>query len=296
MAHLFTRRAYFAAQSRFTNSPASLTRYLRLTASGGGAHSGHAISRDDWLSDVLASAATPDILIFVHGYNTSQTTLLLRHAVLQQKLAENGFKGAMVSFDWPSDGSNLSYLADRKEAKGVADALLTDGILMFLTQAPGHRVHILAHSMGTYLTLRALSAGGRWSVDQIIFTAADVDAEWMRSGAWGALVMQHRCKQFTNFHNTRDEVLILSRNIFNRGAARAGLDGLPDRIPGNHRDVYCTEQYKTRVAMLTMIRSHNWYFEDAGFYRDLALTLAGTAADQMPTRVATNTGGQALYA
>lgn len=108
--------------------------------------------------------------------------------------------------------------------------------------------------------------------------------------------MQNRCKQFTNFHNTRDEVLILSRNMFNRGAARAGLDGLPDQIPPNHRDVYCTEQYKTRVTMPTMIRSHNWYFEDAGFYCDLALTLAGTAADKMPTRVATNTGGQALYA
>ncbi|MBC9248101.1 alpha/beta fold hydrolase [Paracoccus sp. 11-3] len=296
MFYLFTRRAYFAAKSNFTNRPAGLTRYLRLSASGDGIHSGHAINRDNWLSEALASARTPDILIFVHGYNTSQSSLLLRHAMLQQKLAQNGFKGTIVSFDWPSDGSNLSYLADRNEAKAVANALLTDGILMFLAQAPKHRVHILAHSMGTYLTLRALSAGGRWAVEQVIFTAADVDSDWMKSGAWGSLVMQHRCKQFTNFHNTRDEVLILSKNMFNRGAARAGLDGLPGQIPKSYRDVYCTEQYKTRVAAPTMIRSHNWYFEDVGFYRDLALTLAGTAADQMPTRVATNTGGQALYA
>lgn len=297
MAYLFTRRAYFAAESWFTNNAANKTRYLRLTPSGGSAHSGHAIAQADWLAEVRASAQTPDILIYVHGYNTSQSTLLARHAMIQQKLDQHGYKGAMVSFDWPSDGDSLSYLPDRREAKAVANAFLTDGVLMFLTQMPGHRVHILAHSMGAYLTLRAFSAfGGQWRVDQVIFTGADVDAAWMQAGAWGGLVMQHRCVQLTNYHNTRDEVLIMSKNLFNRGDARAGLDGLPGQIPGNHRDVYCTEQYKTRVTMPTLLRSHNWYFEDAGFLRDVGLTLAGTAADQMPTRVATNTGGQALFA
>lgn len=297
MAFIFSRRAYLPAESRFTNSASGTTRYLRLVASDAGPHGGPAMSPTDWLAMVQDTAQTPDILIFVHGYNTSQAALWRRHMVLKRKLVENGYKGALVSYDWPSDGDRLRYISERREAKAVSTAFLADGILMLLTRAAGYRVHILAHSMGAYLTLRALAAfGGVGRVDQVIFTAADINSAWMGSGVWGGMVMQRRCLRFTNYHNPDDKVLILSKNWFHSGAERAGLEGLPDRTPPNCRDVYCARQYQIGTAARTLARSHNWYFEDSGFYRDLSMTLAGVKAAQMPTRVATNKGGQALYA
>ena len=128
----------------------------------------HAIRRKLWVEDVMTSAHTHqdpstgedcgDILVFVHGYNTSPADVIDRHRTLRRDLANKGFEGAVVSFDWPSDDRAINYLEDRSDAKKTALTLVDDCItLLAATQFRGCKInlHVVAHSMGAYLVREA---------------------------------------------------------------------------------------------------------------------------------------------
>lgn len=304
---IFTRRAYDAPRHRFTNNPSSLTRYLSVSASqaAAGQWSGHIIDRAAWLDKVrVAMGGSNEILIYIHGFNTSQVSMLQRLETVESGLRAKGFAGAIVAYDWPSDGSILRYVSDRNDAKTVAPYLVTDGIEPLLTLSPKPKLHILAHSMGTYLTLRAFAAFGDssgpgatpWKIDQVLFSAADSDSAWYERGAWGALVLKHRANRLTNYYSPLDDVLAMSRNVYNGNRARAGRAGLPPPVYPQHIDVYGAEQYRRHVppADRDVMVSHNWWYENDGWLRDAALTLAGHDAATMPTRQPTNIADQAL--
>ncbi|MCV6586498.1 MAG: alpha/beta fold hydrolase [Marinibacterium sp.] len=304
MPLFLSRRAYDASTKRFTKNPASTTRYVAISdpPAGGGARSHQLIGQDDWLRQVQADGGDRDVLIFVHGYNTSQGDMLDRLALIRDGLRSNGYDGALVGFDWPSDGDLRSYGADRTDARRVAPHLVGDGILPLLELDPRPRVHVLAHSMGGFVVMRALcdfaddQSSENWSVDQVMFASADVDARALGQGALGGVVMRHRSARFTNYFSSRDQVLEFSHRVIHPKADRAGRVGLPDRDLPEQVDVYCNEQYDRDVPIgdRTPDGSHIWWFENDGFYADLALTLDGRDAGAMPTRRRTDTGRQAL--
>ena len=291
MTLFFSRRAFNTRTDRFTLNPAALTRYVEIADPGVVVRYQHIISKSDWKAKVLAKAQTPELLVFVHGFNTDQTEMLRRQRKIEEGLRDNGYRGAVIGYDWPSDGSKHAYDKDREDAKTVAPYLVTEGISMFLNETPRMKIHVLAHSMGVYLATRGFSGVGdapgarRWGIDQMLAVAADVDDEWMRSGAWGSLVMDLRANRLTNYYSPADKVLKLSKFI-NGMRPRLGRAGLPDLVAAGHHDVRCAEQYFDKVdsADRDFRYSHNWYFDDDGFYEDVALTLTGKAAHQMPTR------------
>jgi esterase/lipase superfamily enzyme len=74
---------------------------------------------------------------------------------LAQIVVDGQFGGVPVLFTWPSKAALLSYGADKESATASRDAYLK--LLEDLTATPGvGRIHILAHSMGTWLTMEAL--------------------------------------------------------------------------------------------------------------------------------------------
>lgn len=62
---------------------------------------------------------------------------------------------AFVGFSWPSNGKVLDYQSDRTEAVSSAPAL-ANLIARIRVKNPTARVHIIAHSMGNYLTCTML--------------------------------------------------------------------------------------------------------------------------------------------
>ncbi|WP_158967430.1 alpha/beta fold hydrolase [Chachezhania sediminis] len=305
MALFFSRRTYNAQTQKFTNNPAALTRYVSISDPGaGGTRKGGIVSRENWLDLVGQEGAANGVLVFVHGFNTSQADMLNRLAKIKAGVAAHGFRGAVVAFDWPSDGAVHAYDRDRSDAKTVAPHLVGDGIVPLLGMSPRPRIHILAHSMGGLVVLRALSDFGdsagptraNWGADEILFASADVDAAWLERGAWGGLVLKARAKRFTNYYCGRDRVLDLSGNVINGGRERVGRVGMPAPRTGGHWDLYANEQYLRDVpdAQRTMTYSHTWWFDNDGFYKDVALTLAGENAETMPTRRRTNIDDLAL--
>ena len=301
MAFFMTRRTYNAAKKKFTNNLAALTRPVMLNIRSGGGYEGGIISETDWLDHVMHRANGKGVVVYIHGFNTSQHSMLQRHGLIKEGLRNAGFEGVVVAFDWPSQGIVTAYDPDLAMAKAVAPFL--PAMLQLLVGRLGSQpLHLLCHSMGCYLTLRALRGVGEHAtlpsvrLDQVIFAAGDMDAEQLRRGAGAALVMAHRCTRLTNYHSTADRVLSLS-GIINGGRQRVGHIGMPDLIEDNAVDLYTTAQFRKYVPTADQsdyMISHNWYYSDDGFFRDAALTLAGTPEAAMPTRRATNTVDRAL--
>jgi len=121
-----------------------------------------------------------DVLVFVHGYNTNFADAAYRFA---QIVYDSGFKGVPVLFSWPSRGELLAYPYDRESAYFSRDFLEANlrGIARDL--GPG-RMDILAHSMGTILTLETLRQAkirgdGDFSgkLRDVMLAAPDVDLD-----------------------------------------------------------------------------------------------------------------------
>ena len=93
-----------------------------------------------------------DVLVFVHGFNTSYDEARYR---LAQVVEDSGFTGVPVLFTWPSQRELFAYMSDKDSATASRDAL--EKLMRDLAATPGvGRVHVLAHSMGTWLAMEAL--------------------------------------------------------------------------------------------------------------------------------------------
>ncbi len=140
-----------------------------------------------------------DTLVYVHGFNNSFNDAMVRAAQLQHDLR---FPGNMTVFSWPSAGNtalafdfannwpqiSLAYDYDKEQATLSAPFLaraLEQVIAATERKNPRGRVHVIAHSMGNYVLLNALThlsaamagrpaSGNR--LGEVILAAPDVTA------------------------------------------------------------------------------------------------------------------------
>ncbi len=107
------------------------------------------------LVQALEGSKSRDVFVFVHGFNVSLDAAIARAAQMAEDMP---FDGVMIAFSWQSAASAGAYLTDERLAErhfwGLAK-LLAD-----LRQRCGEetRLHVLAHSMGNRVALRALNA------------------------------------------------------------------------------------------------------------------------------------------
>ena len=276
------------------------TRFLRVPANRR-PQPDHAIGRAEWVAAVLAAGRTGqdahsgedpgEIVVFVHGYNTSPAFVAQRHRQLRKDLGATGYKFALVSFDWPSDDRAINYLEDRSDAKLTALRLVDDCItLLAATQFRGCRynIHVVAHSMGSYVVREAFDdaddrpaiASSNWTVSQICFVGADVSAASMAASDARSRSLYRHCTRLTNYQNPFDRALKLS-NVKRAGVApRAGRRGLPRGHPDKAVNVNCGSHYEQQLDS-DLDNGHSWYFDDTIFLADLAATLRGDTDRQV---------------
>lgn len=269
-----------------------------------------------WLQQVLAAAIwgidqrtgaeRGDILIFVHGYNNSPQDLMTRHRQLKKDLTNVGWKGALVSFDWPCDNKAIGYLEDRHDAKQSAMQLVTDLIaLLAAKQTPDCAIntHILAHSMGGYVVREAFDdaddarlANNSWMISQLCFIGADVSAASMTEGNATTDSLYRHCTRLTNYFSLGDSVLKLS-NVKRAGVApRVGRIGLPLLAPNTTANIDCSNYHQALLETpalqaadqadgFTGNKDHSWFFGNRVFTLDLFETLKGDLDRSiLPTR------------
>jgi esterase/lipase superfamily enzyme len=121
-----------------------------------------------------------DLLIYVHGFNQTFEAAALDAARLSGGIR---FAGDTMIFSWPSRASLLDYNYDRESAMWSRDAL--DQVLEDLLANPAvGRVNMVAHSVGTMLTMEALrelyGKLGDYAADRIgavVFASPDIDMD-----------------------------------------------------------------------------------------------------------------------
>lgn len=132
------------------------------------------------VSDVLAQGGGGDVLIYVHGFKQTFETAALDAVHLADGIK---FRGQTMVFSWPSKAGLFDYAYDRDSAMWSRDGF--ERVLQAAVTTPGvGRVHIVAHSMGTMLTLESLrqlyARNGDSVTDKIgavVFASPDIDMD-----------------------------------------------------------------------------------------------------------------------
>lgn len=256
------------------------------------------IGQAAWLSHVEAAGAAHGVAIYIHGFNTTQMTMLARHYRLKQNLRKNGFKGVVIAFDWPSFASKWQYSADRDLALAVAPSLISDVVAPIVKRVPSANIHVVAHSMGALLTLHALNAMqasgssglNGFSFDQICFVSADVDAQDFATNKPDWTTLTGNCSRFTNYCSGSDKVLKVPGTFVNGLQKRLGQAGLPNAGPGDTYDVEGQHRFaQVRASQSNNAhKSHTWWFRDQLFFKDLTKALRGGRAANISTRMSSH--------
>jgi hypothetical protein len=240
-----------------------------------------------------------DIIFFVHGFNVDFQSACDAHHKMAGKLADQGFKGLFISFDWPSAGATFAYLSDREHARLAANALVTSGIsLLRDAQVDGCTInlHVLAHSMGCFVVQQAFVWSYQdippdWRVGQIIMVAADVDYTVFSADNPSAKALGAHAGRLTAYCDRYDKALAVSNAKRLDLAPRMGRVGLPDDAPVSMCEVDCSALFDSvdpdLGTHLDPVATHCFYFDQDVFWQDVVLTLAGGLdRDVIPTRAA----------
>lgn len=286
MALIFSRRALSD-----TNDLSDTPNYHLLDPATGGIDASE-LTQAAWLDEAARQAGPDGVLVAVHGYNTSRDRFIERLLDLEPRLRNAGFKGALIGYEWPSLGHPHRYGTDRRMARRAAPFLVTDGLAPLRSRFGQRKLHLLAHSMGCFLTVEALARvrmEGKW-VRQMIFTASDVHKTDMRHNRAAPKAIAAKADRFTHYYNKQDEVLAVPGTIINGFRERAGWSGIVGARHASHHDVSCTQHYAVlrRSSGLTgadlLQFSHGWWFEDDKWIADAVEVLTSTPADRIPDR------------
>jgi esterase/lipase superfamily enzyme len=192
----------------------------KLTPPDEGRFSYAAVGLSDWrldgietvarVGDLVRAVGVRDVLIYVHGFNQTFEAAALDAARLSEGIR---FRGETMVFSWPSKAKLLDYGYDRESAMWSRDALEQVFAGLLASEAVG-RVHVVAHSIGTMLTMEALrqiyAKQGSSAVERIgavVFASPDIDVDVFSSSVEriGALA-----PKITVIAATNDRALALS--------------------------------------------------------------------------------------
>lgn len=118
-------------------------------------------------------------MVFVHGYNTAFDAAVYR---ITQVIHDSGYPGAVMLFTWPSAGRIVDYLYDQSSVMASRDSL--EAVLRLVASAGADRIDLVAHSMGSLVTmegLRQLAMAGERDLGgklaDIVLASPDIDAD-----------------------------------------------------------------------------------------------------------------------
>jgi esterase/lipase superfamily enzyme len=188
------------------------------------------VGLDDWRIDSiepvsgegnLLAPGGGDVLIYVHGFKQTFETAVLDAARLSDGIV---FHGQTMAFSWPSKAGLFDYNYDRDSAMWSRDAF--ERVLQSFVAAQNvGRIHIVAHSMGTMLTLESLrQLYARYGdavtnrIGAVVLASPDIDMDVFSSSvtAIGPLA-----RKITVITATNDRALALSGRLAG-GMTRVG--------------------------------------------------------------------------
>ena len=215
-----------------------------------------------------AATLNGDTLVYIHGYNTN-----FREAVkgLLQWACMANFTGNLYLFSWPSLSRFTEYAADKETA--VWSSLTLSRMLDTLRRQRSHRLHIVAHSMGSVALMSALQLlprKPRKPFANIILAAPDLDAQFFQDVLWPSL--NGLASGWSVYYSETDVALMLSRKINTHprlGSTVLALEGV-DFIDASNPEINYAE----------LINSHAYHERKHHVVKDILRLIKGRAPHQ----------------
>lgn len=168
------------------------------------------------------------IFIFVHGYNVSFAKGLFSTAQIQR---DYRVRGVTMHYSWPSASETALYLYDRESAEFAREGLVRT--LKIAEAANPESIILLAHSMGTYLTMEAMRTlalkgdyGPSNRMEALVLAAPDMDFDVFK----GQLAtLKQRPKAMIVLVSEKDRALKVSGEL-RGGAPRVGSGHRKDEL------------------------------------------------------------------
>lgn len=184
---------------------------------------------DGALGGALADGEADDMFVFIHGHAVTFAQAALQTAQLAVDL---DMRAGATFFSWPNGHSVASYQVSQN---GVdPSALALDRFLTaVIAEADGRRVHVIAHSMGARVLLRALerlSAKGAFSegplLGEVIWASPDVDAEYFGQALRELPVMASGMTAYMSRHDRALQLSSLLGGQFQRAGQSIPLPSI----------------------------------------------------------------------
>lgn len=168
-----------------------------------------------------------DAVVYVHGFNNTMAEGVYRVAQMHHDLE---VPGVAVHYAWPSRGSALGYVYDRDSVLFARSGLVA--LLDEVKAAGAKNIVIVAHSMGSFLTMEALrqialedGPKGLERISGVVLIAPDLDLDVFRAEARDIGELP---QPFVIFGSSRDRVLGLSATLSGTGERLGNLDGVTE--------------------------------------------------------------------
>jgi esterase/lipase superfamily enzyme len=214
-----------------------------------------------------------DLLLFVHGYNTT-----FAGAVTEIGELANDLGGDMVpmAYCWASQGTYQGYPEDEDNVDGAARDL--SAFLRALVQnVPPNKIHLIFHSMGARVGSAALSQialdknsviGGDDSKKfaDVVFASADIQEDEFKRRLTDDGV-QSLSKRTTIYASYNDRALQASYYFHGNNVNRAGQAGKDILVIGGN-----TESIDASLNDLS-VSGHSYYADNRAVIHDLYMLL-----------------------
>jgi esterase/lipase superfamily enzyme len=217
-----------------------------------------------------------DLLIFVHGYNTTFQFALFKTVQLAHDI---GFRGKILTFAWASKGQLLSFKDDLEESKRGTEAFLR--MLTALKEARASagslgRIHIIAHSMGSRVVCGAIgspAAEGRIpKIANLVLCAGEIDLDTYDAAFAN---ISRNCERHSSYFHTRDRALIAAKEFHHEKLAPPNTRYAPvGATPYLRKPPPCTENIECNaVGTSFMDLLHGYYSTCVPVLEDLELLI-----------------------
>ncbi|WP_188356045.1 alpha/beta fold hydrolase [Rhizobium rhizogenes] len=193
------------------------------------------------------ATANRKALVFVHGYNNNFQESLFR---LVQISADAGVRSTPVLFAWPSRANFSSYLSDRDSSNFSRDELAQT-----LEDLGTGKIEttILAHSMGSWLTVEALrqlrlqsNTHALSQIDQVILAAPDIDIDVFRK----QLKVVGKLEKPIIVLSTQDDLALATSRWLAGASAKAGALDIDDA-----RTIALAEERNLQIIDISDVRA-----------------------------------------
>ncbi len=228
-----------------------------------------------------------DVLFYIHGFRTDLKMVLQDICLLEEKyITPGGCIKMIIALSWPARKNYLYYTDDANDAisSGKTFARNFHLLIPFISsfKKEGHRIHLLAHSMGNRMLESLLQHLVSTNLlpsspvfNEVILAAPDVD--WQAFEKEYALHhLSYISHRVTVYYHSEDLALFLSQNSFNRHK-RLGRHGFQniDNVPANVFGVDCSS-INDLETMLYRFIEHSYHQLSNSTIKDILQVLNGT--------------------